>query len=214
MLRKFFALLVVAGLATSASAATVTLTLQNFADQTYTVTAESSAGDNGGIRSYVFGLDGYATLIHQAPRVGFALDSGSNEGPAGFTSLRSANNPVDKTIRAGQDLLTPHLITGFGQTDSSFAQQDLQPGSFGNPQTQLDWGVPLLLASGTWVANAEPSFLSTVVAGVNVIDPSSPSGSSPAEVRFVTIPVIPEPSTFALAGLALVGFIGYARRRK
>lgn len=49
----------------------------------------------------------------------------------------------------------------------------------------------------------------TMVAGsVGVI------GGVRVPITFGTTPEIPEPSTIALAGLALVGIVGYARRRK
>ncbi|MEX2172342.1 MAG: choice-of-anchor D domain-containing protein [Pirellulales bacterium] len=193
--------------------ATVFIDLNVAPGGTYEVTMYAVGEDNAGIRSYVFGLDNWETLQHIAPRVGFAENAEGEEGPAGFTALRSGNNPADNTVRGGQDLLTPHLIAGFGQTDSSFVQEGLS--GFGAPQTQTDWGVPLLIAQGTWsFENGRPSFSSSVVAGVNVIDPNSPSGSSAAQIVFVSGFPIPEPSTVVLAALALLGLLTRARRRR
>jgi hypothetical protein len=155
-----------------------------------------------------------ATINHVAPRTGNASDTGGQEGPAGFTLFRSPttvqNTPTNPiTVTGSQDTATPtpFLVRGFGLENSSFQEKGIIAGA---PLTQVDWDARLLLATGTWVASAEPTLLG---GSVNVFSGPTGGSTAAATTNLVVIPAIPEPSTFALAGLALLGLIGYARRK-
>jgi hypothetical protein len=133
-------------LASCASAATVNIWLDPAAPAgTFRVLAQASAGDNFGIASYGIPLNGTITALdHLSPNTFFASTPGP--GPAGFTSLRSPDGQA--LITGSQDTITPtpNLIRGFGQDDSSFAEKGVTPGA---PPEQPDWGLPLLMATGT-----------------------------------------------------------------
>jgi hypothetical protein len=143
------ALVVVALIAASTSAATVTFTLIMGEDDlplTFNVYAEASLGDNGGIAGYEIPIVGPVLSInHMSPNTLFASTPGF--GPAGFTSQRSPDGAQLLTGRQDTITPTPNIVHGFGQFASSFIAQGITPGA---PPEQPFWGMPLLIASGTY----------------------------------------------------------------
>jgi hypothetical protein len=104
------------------NAATVHYVLDLSVAGQFTLTAQASLGDNGGITTYGIPLTGnLLTLDHRAPNGVFF----GNFQPMGFSNLRNPA-PVDglpavnPTITGGQALATPNLIYGFGQSANSF----------------------------------------------------------------------------------------------
>jgi hypothetical protein len=157
---KLFAVALLAVVASSASAASVTYTLDLSVDNAWKVFADVSDDDNFGIASYSFKLVGN-TLSHDNASPRTTSPTAPSEGlPAGFTLLRSSDDTdagveSNITISASQDtvgtLPNPHLVYGFGQEASNFGAEGITPGGIveGNP-----WAEPLLLAQGTY-ARAE-----------------------------------------------------------
>lgn len=99
------------------------------------------------------------------------------------------------------------VLPGFpaGVTSGSFINQQfsLLDAAFYNPA--------FIMANGGSVSTAEPVFLAGLLNSetyFNIHTPANPGG----EIRAFLLPV-PEPATFALGGLALLG-IGTVRRRK
>src|SRR5687767_2048916 len=100
-----FALVGCVAMATAASAATVTFTLDLSVDNQFKVLASASPGDNGGLAGYGLVLTGVPlTLDHNSPKSQAASGPGGF-GSAGFTTLRSADGGT--AIAGGQDTLTP-----------------------------------------------------------------------------------------------------------
>ncbi|MEX2172343.1 MAG: choice-of-anchor D domain-containing protein [Pirellulales bacterium] len=186
----------------------VTFLIQINPNNTFELYVRASEGDNYGIASYQVELANVTRLTHVAPRLGFALNANDEEGPVGFTQSRSPSNtntnpPNPIVITASQDTSTPHLIRGFGQQDSSFAEEGLS--DFGNPQSQVDWGEPLLLATGEWTVS--PQLLS---ASVNVFTEAEGIATRSARV----LNFVPEPSTITLATFAMLGLSVVVHRRR
>ena len=201
----------------SDSTAVVTTLLKIRPDGTFSVSLQCDpSADNTGIASYQFTLGNVTSLSHVAPQSDDASNAESESGPAGFTLFRSPTtvdnapgNPI--TVTASQDTFTPtpHLIQGFGSENSSFGEEGIIAGG---ATTQEDWGSPLLVATGTWsdVENALPTLSA---ASVVVFDSQGGTSAAIAQSNLVTF-FVPEPSSFAFIGLALMCLAGYACRRK
>ncbi len=189
--------------ASSAQAASVNYNMLLNPLGSYQVFATSSAGDNAGIANFAFALNGVTTVENVSPFV--AVDQNIFL-PRGFSELRGSNA---SSIGAGQSLTaTPaQIVYGFGQTDSF-----LTPLNPAVPQAQPDYGVPLLLAQGTWnPATTAPSFGQAVAVVYNTL---GQTGTSTSGVT-TSVTAVPEPSTLAL-GLAagIVGLIAIRRRKQ
>jgi hypothetical protein len=170
----FAATLIAVGLAaSSATAATVTYILDLSVDDVFTVRAQASAGDNGGITTYGIPLVGnLLTLDHRAPNI----VSSANFQPAGFSNLRNPAPPdgaaaVNPTITGGQALATPNLIYGFGQEASSFAAKGIPSAGQPDASSDLAWLAPMVIATGTYERSAGTiEFGSGVTLLANVFD--------------------------------------------
>jgi hypothetical protein len=220
MKKNLFAILALAGVLSgaTASAATIKFTLTlNVPTNTYTLHATdiSSPQDAFGIASYGVVLANVTSVDHKSPRDGFGSGPGG-VGPAGFTTLRSADGVL--AILASQDTTTPtpNLIYGFGQQASSFAAKGIADFTGGTQLEQPVWGNPLLIADGTFVGNGlGPNAPRIDAAAVdtfsNVFVAPQGGGTKSAGIIAETI-VIPEPVSIALGGFALLGLVGYRRR--
>jgi hypothetical protein len=215
MLRKvFFAASVAMLLASTASAATITYTLDfSGAPQTFNLYADDSAGDNFGIASYGAVLTGpIVTLDHKSVNT-LASSGPSGVGPAGFTLLRSADNVT--TLLASQDTVgTANLIRGIGQTSGSLASNGIT--SFIPPVEGDPWNAHFLIASGTYTGPSSGIDMNKTSADTfsNAFSSSQGGAVSGGTVNVVRVEtVIPEPATLSLLGLAMVGGLGLRRRR-
>ena len=155
---RLFAVALLVGVWTvSASAATVTFTLDlSGAAGTFTLTAGASAGDNGGIASYGIPLTGVATLNHRSP----FIVSSANFAPSGFSNLRSADDVAN--VFAGQALTGPaaNYLYGIGQSPNSFAGLGIPKAGAPDPTADEVWVAPVVIATGTYAAGGTlPSFL-------------------------------------------------------
>jgi hypothetical protein len=205
-LSLFAGLLVVA----SANAATVQLEMVTSGNN-WQLFAHDSLGDNGGIASYNIPFLNISTLTNEGP---YYQANTTDFQPAGFSELRlpaTDNDPVGKTAFASQKLVptpTTHVVYGFGQVAGSL------PGAFFGASKQVNYGAPLLLASGTWAgtgAAPDVDYNPDGVLSINVFQQSGQTATAAATVE--PFAVIPEPATLSLFGLAMVGCFGLIRRR-
>jgi hypothetical protein len=198
----------------TASAATVTFTLDLSVPNEFKLFAQASAGDNVGMSRYSVPLVGtLLTLDHRAP----SAVSLTNFQPAGFSNLRSADAPggiVDPTITGGQSLTTPNVIFGFGLEASSFAAKGITPIALPDATSDAEWTNPLLIAVGTYDSSAGTlAFRQTVTLSAGVYDdaPNNPRIGANIETRI--IPLVPEPATVTWCILATIATVSAGRRR-
>jgi len=223
MLRNvFFAVAAAALLAGSASAATITYTLNLSVPGTFTLSAATSAGDNAGLAAFGIPLSGTVlTLDNVAPSLTVG-QKGSYTGAVGFTSLRSGDSASQLTnplITGSQDAVNAaapgNLVYGIGQSAGSFATSGFAPLFAGtDPQA---WVSPVLLATGTYAGPASSltfNLQSPNLAG-NAFTASSGAAAPSATIatQIITGGVVPEPATVSLLGLAMIGGLGVIRRR-
>lgn len=218
----FLACLAICG-ASSANAATVNFVLDLTGPaNTYSLKAKASNGDNAGLVVYSVELTGNGlTANHNSLRNGGAENAAGDSGPVGFTSLRTpdvaaATNAI--TFVGSQDVTNPgaHIIYSLGQESSNLAAKGLTPfGSLeGNP-----WESEMVIATGTYVGSAfDRNAIDFLPGGTLTVasvfsEVGSTSGILTADIT-TEIRLIPEPATFAIAGMGLIGLVGIARRRK
>ena len=211
------ALVVVVALAASSTqAATITYQLVIQPGNTFSLFASDSLGDNGGLATFGVPLTGNITAINNtAPFGQFGAGPGGS-GEIGFSQFRSADGaPGGPTTLTGAQLTvptpTPLIIHGFGQTAGNLATT----ASFGifGLQEQTVYGAPLLLATGSYTG-ATPGFnTSSLDLIANVFTSSQATSTFAAQVLTQVVP-IPEPSTFVLAGLGLLGLMTVRRRHR
>ncbi len=211
MLRKilFFAVALLVPVA-NANAGTVTLFMTpNSGAGTWQLHASSSLGDNSGIASFNVPLQNVLTSNNVSP---FAqvVTVPDNFNTAGFSELRTSLPAVG----ASQKLVptpTPNLIYGYGQEDSSFGEKGIT--GIAGASSQIDWDAVLLLAEGTYDPLTQTPAVNFQAPGLSILTFNNNSSAQVSAAAIVDGGAIPEPSTMALLGLAMVGAIGFLRRR-
>jgi hypothetical protein len=186
-----------------------------------------------GIKNYSVTLAGHTAINHRSP-VGTYLDENGDPQNAGFNDLRSGTNA--NPIVAGQGLVNATQVGGFGQTADNFANK-VQNETGGPTQVASgQWGTygdgvygvpvgsqaPVMNGPGasglprSAVLLAEGAGVATVQAASFSLWTSANLTSSAFATAYAlnTNPFIPEPATISLVGLALLGGLGYVRRRR
>jgi hypothetical protein len=197
------------------------LTLPNQLD----LHVETSDGDNFGLAAYSVVLAPapgvmITSLNHNSLRNALVENAAGEEGPGGFTLLRSADGPANLTIRGSQDLVapTPFLIRGYGQTAGSFFSLGLTTsGSVeGNPWTDrpVIASITYALPPGYVFNPFEPS---TYPIQFDVTSPDYfayvfPQVSGTAIERAHLEPA-PEPASLAMAAMGLIAMVGISRHQ-
>jgi hypothetical protein len=232
MLRKLFVAASVAlGLAGVANAATITYTLDKTVAGQFSVYADVSQGDNFGLVTFGF----------QLTQTGGNITSEDNQSPwglrtnfsnIGFADIRvplsdGATNPDESTaaptyIFSGSQQAatgaTANFVYGLGQSAGSFTT------AFGaayngaasagldatNPQS---WNPHLLLATGTYTGLATNLHFATTANNVGNVWAENTRTRVFPSAQVTLVELVPEPATASLFGLALVGCVGFIRRR-
>ncbi len=212
MIQKFtFSVCAVLLCCSLAAAGTVTVTLDLTTAGQFKILAQDSTGDNAGIASYGFVLQGPVTGVDNATINTAAANGPGGIGSAGFTLLRSPDSDLTQVAGSQDTISGPNMIYGFGQTASSLSAKGIT--SFINPVEGDNWSVPAVIATGTYnAAQGKVSINQTAFdTFVNIFTSSTGKGVEGAQLSFVTVE-IPEPATIGLLGLALVGGLGLRRR--
>lgn len=197
-------------------------------------------GADFGISSYNIALSGTTAINHRSP-VSTINDSNGDPQTAGFNLLRTGTNV--NPIQGSQGLpgTTPFLITGYGQTASDFITKAtaIDAGAVVvGPTTSGVWGnynsptlsspaaltiqgaaaaAAAVSAGKKWVFLAEglgPAGVTDVTSAVVTIFSNENGGSASAPTSIVHLSEVPEPATLSLIGLAMVGGLGFIRRRR
>ena len=173
-------------------------------------------GDNAGLALYQVSLTSFTTLTNFSPRTVYDDGSGDTMN-AGFTAFRSGSNIGALTggqDTAGASVGSATLIYGMGQTADGFAAHNPFPGGTQDqPTQQSTWGVPLLIAKGTYnPAGPAPAFDTAQVSQANVFVSNGSILTVPADPQLTTTSV-PEPAV-SMVGLGLFAMSLLARRRR
>jgi hypothetical protein len=215
-----FALAIALGVAASASAANIHYVLNLTVPGTFTLTGQTSPGDNGGIALFSVPLRANGgsqilTVDNRAPNV---INS-ANFAPAGFSEIRSADvaAPVTATTISGSQNVVAappaNRIYGFGQEVSSYALKSITPAFTPDATSDAAWLNPIVLAVGTYTG--APSTLAFDLQSVDLVGNAwagAGADTAPAATITTEIILIPEPATFVLLGLAAVAGLGLRRR--
>lgn len=220
----------IAALSPHAIAATVTFSLElavsGASDDlgVFTLRARSSTGDNSGICGYLVELGGEVLNVDHSSLRSYSVNNNTGqEGPVGFTAIRSAditasNHGQNVLVAAGHDLFEgPSMIVyGLGQTAGNLASQGFTAvrASEGDP-----WAANIVLATGTFRLGSGFGFVTdSNYAGAYVFQETGSTELLSANVVYRSSgpsldPDCPEPTAMALCGLAITGFEALRRRR-
>jgi hypothetical protein len=179
--------------------------------------------DSTGLAQYAVEIIGAESFQNVAPVVGFDPDFG---GGFGFDFTRTGNNV--SPLSGAQNTTDPakRLITGIGKdpgnldpNGNGFNAVRPEYGAVSVSDTQgITYDAPVLLAVGTYTQEAQPTIGLTSGLTFQVTDPvgGTPGIALPPTGGINTATagvVIPEPAALTLFTLALVGWVGFCRRR-
>ncbi|HEX8325567.1 MAG TPA: PEP-CTERM sorting domain-containing protein [Tepidisphaeraceae bacterium] len=205
-------------LVSAAEAATITYTLSQNNNGTGTVTPGSFAvfatvsNDNGGLAGFAFNVSDTTSITNRSPLATF-VNSSFTVRQAGFSLFRAdAAEMTGATTGAQDNTSATGIITfGIGQTPGDLKTQ--APAGFApfGPNAESVYGVPVLLAVGTFASGTTP----TLVTGIGTVFADTTSNEVVSADNIVLLNnniAIPEPASLAVVlggGVALL-----ARRRK
>jgi hypothetical protein len=203
--------LLVGSAASQAATVTYSLLLDDNGPNTFTLLADVSLGDNGGLALFGVPLLGNITsLDHKSPNAQALLSGPPFFSPLGFSLFRSADN--NPTVGGTQDTFnaTSVLVYGLGQVGGNLATLPGVTSLVGLPEQPV-FTAPLILAEGTYGSIA-PSFntasvdlLANVFRGV---------GSRQVIAADVQTVVVPEVGTLAMMSIVTIAGAFVAIRRR
>jgi len=222
-----------------AASNTMTVSSNRSGAGTFHVYAVDDVAGSFGIKSYNIKLNGVLTALTNRSPNGTWTDADDVSSPQGFNDVRTATFATG-TTSGGQGPTNPVFITGIGSAKSDFptnntvdvssAQAGGAAGQWGTYSATLGANTSglingvqkyaVLLAEGAYTGAIPTVDLVTASSlggtAVNLLS-SQTGGAAFSVTQFSTLnpfagPVIPEPATLTLVGLAVLGMCGLRRR--